>query len=95
MHKHGTDFASALSYPTTGVNCFADWRLRREMLETPQKYLRGVIDDASCKPYGCGKNADRIRVENSHPARLPQPLFDRGLIVRGFFFMPILGKRAS
>ena len=40
-------------------------------------------------------NADRIRVENSYPARLPQPLFDHGAIARGFFFMPSLGKKAS
>ena len=28
-----------------------------------------------------------MRVENSYPDRLPQPLFDRGPIARGFFFM--------
>ena len=65
------------------------------MLGSLQKYLLGVVDDAGCRPYGCGKNADRIRVENSYPARLPQPLFDRGPIARGFFFMPRLGKKAS
>ena len=56
------------------------------MVGSLQKYLLGVVDDAGCKPYGCGKNADRIRMENSYPARLPQPLFDRRLIARGFFF---------
>ena len=55
------------------------------MLGSLQKDLLGVVDDAGCKPYGCGKNADRIRVENSYPARLPQPRFDRGAIARGFF----------
>ena len=57
------------------------------MMGTLQKCLLGVVDDAGCKPYGCGKNADRIRVENSYPAQLPQPLFDRGPIARGIFFM--------
>ena len=95
MHKHKTDFASVLGYLTAGVNCFADWRLRGQMLGIPQKYLLGVVADAGCKPYGCGKNADRIRVENSHPARLPQPLLDRSPIARGFFLMPRLGKKSS
>ena len=50
MHKHGTNFASVLSYPTAGVNCFADWRLRGEMMGSLQEYLLGVVDDAGCKP---------------------------------------------
>ena len=59
MHKHKTDFASVLGYPTAGVNCFADRRLRGEMMGSLQEYLLGVVDDAGCKPYGCGKNAER------------------------------------
>ena len=65
------------------------------MLGSLQKYLLGVVDDAGCKPYGCERNADRIRVENSYPDRLPQPLFDRGLIAGGYFFMPRLGKKGQ
>ena len=95
MHKHKTDFASVLGYPTAGVNCFADWRLRGEMMGSLQEYLLGVVDDAGCRPYGCRKNADRIRVENSYPARLPQPLFDRGPIARGFFLSLRLGKKGQ
>ena len=41
------------------------------------------------------KNAGRIRVERSYPARLPQRLFDHGPIARGFFFMPRLGKKGQ
>ena len=93
MHKHKTDFASVFRYLTAGVNCFADWRLRGEMMGSLQEYLLGVVDDAGCKPYGCVKNSDRHRVENSYPARLPQPLFDRGAIT--IFLMARLGKKAS
>ena len=95
MHKHKTDFASVLGYPTAGVNCFADWRLRRGMVGSLQKYLLGVVDDAGCKPYGCVKNSDRHRVENSYPARLPQPLIHRGAIARGFFFYAQTGKKGQ
>ena len=34
VHKHGTDIASVLRYPTAGVYCFAHWRSRRELLGT-------------------------------------------------------------
>ena len=95
MHKHKTDFASVFRYLTAGVNCFADWRWRGQMMGTLQKCLLGVVDDAGCKPYGCGKNADCIRVENSYPAWLPQPLFDRGPIARGFFLCPDSEKRPA
>ena len=44
MHKHKTDFASVLGYLTAGVNCFADWRLRGEMMGSLQEYLLGVVD---------------------------------------------------
>ena len=95
MHKHKTNIASVLGYLTAGVNCLADWRLRRGMVGSLQKYLLGVVDDAGCKPYGCGKNADRICVENSYPARLPQPLFDRGQSREDFFLCSDSEKRAS
>ena len=85
MHKHKTDIASVLGYLTAGVNCLADWRLRRGMVGSLQKYLLGVVDDAGCKPYGCVKNSDRHRVENSYPARLPQPLIDRRRSCEDFF----------
>ena len=52
---------------------------------TLQKYLLGVVDDAGCKPYRCGNNADLIRMGNSYLAWPPQPLLDRGAITRGFF----------
>ena len=42
-----------------GSTVLADWHSRREVLVILQKYLQSVVDDASCKPYGCGKNAER------------------------------------
>ena len=85
MHKHKIDFASVLGYPTAGVNCFADWRLRGEMMGSLQEYLLGVVDDAGCKPYECVKSSDRHRVENSYRARLPQALIDHRRSREDFF----------
>ena len=72
ISMHRTDHASIPRYPTAEVNCLADWRSRREILGTPQKYLLGPME-----------NADRIRAGNlnSYPAWLP-PF---SLIARGFF----------
>ena len=56
------------------------------MLGILQEYLLGVVDDAGCKPYGCVENSDRIRVDNSYLARLPQPLIHRGAIARARIF---------
>ena len=37
-------------------------------------------------PTDANRTLTAFRVENSYPDRLPQPLFDRRLIARGFFF---------
>ena len=85
MHKHKTNFASVLRYPTAGVNCFADWWLHREMMGSQQEYLLGVVGDAGCKPYKCIKNSDCHCMENSYPAQLPQPLIDHQQSCEDFF----------